>query len=105
VDELRDEIRPFIADSSPLILLARLGRLVLLPALAGKVFVPESVLVELRAGSHRDGAASVVEKAPGIEVVPDLPLPPPFMPGISWVDGSWAVVEPLCNKERQLVRR
>lgn len=96
---------PFIADSSPLILLARIGKVDLLPALAGKVFVPESVLFELRAGSHRDGAASIVEKVPGIEVVPDLPIPAALQawdldPGESQVLahaltrlGSWAVLD------------
>jgi predicted nucleic acid-binding protein len=96
---------PFIADSSPLILLARIGKIDLLPALAGKVFVPESVLLELRAGSHRDSAASVVEQAPGIEIVPDLPIPATVHawdldPGESQVlahalarQGSWAVLD------------
>jgi predicted nucleic acid-binding protein len=93
----------FIADSSPLILLARISQIDLLSALAGKVLIPESVLHELRAGSHRDGAASVVEKAPGLEVVPDLQVPPAVQawdldPGESQVlahalthPGSWAV--------------
>jgi predicted nucleic acid-binding protein len=96
---------PFIADSSPLILFSRIGKVDLLPALAGTVFVPQSVLGELRAGSHRDHAASVVEKTTGIEVVPDLPVPATVHawdldPGESQVlahaltrSGSWAVLD------------
>jgi predicted nucleic acid-binding protein len=65
----------FVADSSPLILLSRVGQVGLLPALARKVLVPQTVLNELRAGSHLDDAASSVPATPGIEVVPDLPVP------------------------------
>ena len=65
----------FIADSSPLILLARVDHVRLLPGLARKVLVPQTVLSELRTGSHLDDAAIRVMATPGIEVVADLPIP------------------------------
>jgi predicted nucleic acid-binding protein len=95
----------FVADSSPLILLSRVGRLDLLPALARRVLVPATVLGELRAGSHLDRAASLVEATPGIEVISDLPVPASIQawdldPGESQVlahslafPGCWAVLD------------
>jgi predicted nucleic acid-binding protein len=46
-----------VADASPIILLSRVGRLELLPALFGRVLVPKPVFIEVvRAGDHRAGS-------------------------------------------------
>ena len=47
-----------VVNASPLIVLANVGRLSLLQALAGEVIIPESVAVELLAGEPGDPASS-----------------------------------------------
>jgi predicted nucleic acid-binding protein len=62
--------RPIIADSGPLIALARVGQLDLLPRLFQVVRIPEAVMREVTQGAAegRPGA-SEVRSAPWIEVV------------------------------------
>ncbi len=50
--------RTFVVNASPLILLARIGRLDLLPSLAEVVLVPAAVLRELTDGRNYDDAAA-----------------------------------------------
>jgi len=64
-----------VVNASPLILLSRIGRLDLLPALGGAVVVPQSVLSELEAGNHVDGAADAVRANSALVVVPDVGVP------------------------------
>ena len=59
---------------SPLILLGRISRLDLLPALAERVVVPSAVIGELKSKDHEDWLAQTVSSHPGIEVV-DAPSP------------------------------
>lgn len=54
-------ILPVIADTGPLIGLARIGRLDLLHALYGTVFLPPAVLFELRLEDGRPGASRLRE--------------------------------------------
>jgi predicted nucleic acid-binding protein len=68
--------RCFAVNSSPLILLGRISRLDLLPALADKVAVPQAVLQELAIKQGRDWLAETVVSHPGIEIVADVPIPP-----------------------------
>ena len=62
-----------IVNSSPLILLARVGRLDLLRLLGDQVRVPETVAVEVRA--HSDQAAAALRETAWLQIVPDLPIP------------------------------
>lgn len=64
-----------VVNASPLILLSRIGRLDLLPALGGSVVVPHSVFMELQAGNHADGAADAVRANPSLVVFPDVAAP------------------------------
>jgi predicted nucleic acid-binding protein len=59
---------------SPLILLGRISRLDLLPALAERVVVPRAVIGELKSKDHEDWLAQTVSSHPGIEVVDAPPL-------------------------------
>lgn len=68
--------RRFAVNSSPLILLGRISRLDLLPALAEQVVVPQAVLQELGVKQGQDWLARTVSSHPGIEVVDDVPMPP-----------------------------
>lgn len=74
-----------IADASPLILLARCGRLSLLTAIFGRVVVPETVFGEVEAGSDRDQATAALGAEPGIRIVADLPVPPAIQ---AWALGA-----------------
>jgi predicted nucleic acid-binding protein len=67
--------RRFAVNSSPLILLGRISRLDLLPALAEQVVVPQTVLQELAVKQGQDWIAQTVSSHPGIEVVDDVPMP------------------------------
>ena len=60
---------------SPLILLGRISRLDLLPALAERVVVPYAVLEELKRKDHQDWLAQTVSSHPGIEAVDAPPVP------------------------------
>jgi predicted nucleic acid-binding protein len=67
--------RRFAVNSSPLILLGRISRLDLLPAIAEQVVVPQAVLQELAVKQGQDWLARTVSSHPGIEVVPDVAIP------------------------------
>jgi predicted nucleic acid-binding protein len=66
--------RRFVVNSSPLILLGRISRVDLLPALAEQVVVPQAVVQELTAKQGQDWLARTVTSHPGIEVVDDIPI-------------------------------
>lgn len=55
----------WIADSTPLIVLARIGRLDLLSLLAGTVLIPETVAGEVRAGGGEDPARAALAEGFG----------------------------------------
>ncbi|HEY2738679.1 MAG TPA: DUF3368 domain-containing protein [Thermoanaerobaculia bacterium] len=67
--------RYFAVNSSPLILLGRISRIDLLPALAEHVVVPQAVLQELAVKHGRDWIARTVSTHSGIEIAADLPIP------------------------------
>lgn len=67
--------RLFAVNSSPLILLGRISRLDLLPALAERVVIPQAVLQELAAKQGQDWLARTVSSHPGLAVVADVPIP------------------------------
>jgi predicted nucleic acid-binding protein len=50
-----------IADASPLIGLAKIGRLTLLRQIYQRVLIPPAVHAELQAGSHRPGGAELLQ--------------------------------------------
>jgi predicted nucleic acid-binding protein len=63
-----------VADTSPPLHLARIGRLDLIPAVVGRVLIPNTVWGELvKPGARRDVVAAL-ESAAWIEVVQDPPL-------------------------------
>ena len=66
--------RRFAVNSSPLILLGRISRLDLFPALAEQVVVPQAVLQELIVKQGQDWLAQTVSSHPGIDIVDDGPL-------------------------------
>lgn len=53
--------RPLVVNASPLILLARIDRLDLLTSLASQLVLPEAVIREIHAGSHRDQTADRIK--------------------------------------------
>ena len=63
-------------NASPVIFLARIGKLSLLADISPKVIVPRSVMNEVEAGNGIDGAGSMARAASFIEVVPDMPTNP-----------------------------
>jgi predicted nucleic acid-binding protein len=67
--------RTLVVNASPLILLARIDRLDLLASLAKLLVLPEAVLREIQAGSHRDETADRVKNLPSIVQVSDRPTP------------------------------
>ena len=66
--------RRFVVNSSPLILLGRISRLDLLPALADEVLIPQTVLQELTVKSGQDWLAPTVSSHPGLVIVADVPI-------------------------------
>jgi uncharacterized protein len=60
-----------VADTSPLLHLARIGRLDLLPAVVGRVTVPRSVWGELVHPGTRSDVVTSIESATWIDVVDD----------------------------------
>ena len=67
--------RALVVNASPLILLARIDRLDLLTSLAKLLVLPEAVIREIQAGSHRDETADRVKSLPSVLQVADRPLP------------------------------
>lgn len=71
-----------VADSGPLIIFARTGRLKLLQKVAGKIVLPETVLAECVHEAHRPGAQVLLKalREKLIEVRTDpKPLPQPLV--------------------------
>jgi predicted nucleic acid-binding protein len=68
-------IRRLAVNSSPLILLGRISRLDLLPALAERVVVPRAVLQELTVKQGQEWLSRTVSSHPGFDVVEDVPVP------------------------------
>jgi len=60
-----------VADTSPLLHLARIGRLELVPAVAGRVTIPRTVWAELVHPGTRPDVVQAIEAADWIEVVDD----------------------------------
>jgi hypothetical protein len=60
-----------VADTSPPLHLARIGRLDLLPAVAGRVTIPRTVWNELVHAGTRPDVVAAIRAADWIEVVPD----------------------------------
>lgn len=67
--------RRFAVNSSPLILLGRISRLDLLPALAEQVVVPRAVVDELAAKEDKDWLAHTVATHPGLAIVESPTVP------------------------------
>lgn len=64
--------RSFVVNTSPLILLARIGRLDLLSSLADEIAIPQRVMIEVAAGAHHDDAARFVADFAAAKVVGDV---------------------------------
>jgi predicted nucleic acid-binding protein len=67
---------PPIANSSPLILLARAGHFHLLRGMSDRLLVPHAVAAEIARRGDTDITVRSVHAAAWISVVPDLPVPP-----------------------------
>lgn len=67
--------RTFVVNASPLILLARIGRLDLLSSLADEIAIPQSVMDEVAAGAEHDDAARRVRDFAEATVVHDIDVP------------------------------
>lgn len=65
----------WVCNSSPLISLARIGRLDLIRALAAKILVPATVVREIEAGGDRDNAAQAIKSSTWLQVTPDIDMP------------------------------
>ncbi len=65
----------WVSNASPLIVLARAGHLDLLHGLPTPVLVPAAVMLELRAGDARDGAADAVRALEFVSRVDDIDVP------------------------------
>ena len=63
-----------VADTSPPLHLARVGRLDLIPAVVGRVLVPRTVWGELVQAGTRADVVAALESAAWIEVVQDPPV-------------------------------
>ncbi len=68
-----DEIA--VVNASPLILLCRSEKLVLLHEFAERILVPAPVATEIVARGTNDATARAIEVFPWIEIVPALPIP------------------------------
>ena len=60
-----------VADTSPLLHLARIGRLELLPTVVGRVTIPRTVWDELIQPGTRTDVAAIIETATWIDLVDD----------------------------------
>ena len=64
----------WVCNSSPLISLARIGRLDLIESLAAKILVPATVVREIEAGGDRDSAAHAIKASTRLQVTPTQEL-------------------------------
>ena len=64
-----------VVNDSPLILLAAIDELPLLPRLAGEILVPAAVVREVRAGRDPHPALLRLETTTGLRIVHSLPIP------------------------------
>lgn len=87
---------PAVVDASPLIILARAGRLDLLQLAAERIVLPSSVVAEV--GAHSDEASRALAETAWLERVPDVPISPAIA---AWDLGSgesavlsWAAAHP-----------
>lgn len=67
--------RAFVVNASPLILLARIGRLDLLSSLTDEIAIPQSVLDEVAAGAGHDDAVRLVRDFAEAKLVDDTEIP------------------------------
>ena len=65
-----------VLDTSPLVFLAKIAALPILPRLAAELIAPAAVVGEIRAGRGRGPDLELPEAVPGLRVEPDLPLVP-----------------------------
>lgn len=65
-----------VLDTSPLVFLAKIAALPILPDLAAELIAPAAVVEEIRAGRGRGPDLDLPEAAPWLRVEPDLPLVP-----------------------------
>ena len=65
----------FVVNASPLIFLARIDRLSLLPRLAAAVLAPAAVLNEVLAGKELHPELAALGETSWLRVEPDGPLP------------------------------
>ena len=79
-----------IVNTSPLILLSKIGLVDLLRAGDLPVIVPQAVLDEIARHGPEDQSLLLVRSAGWLQVAPDLPIPPSSTP-IAWV-GKLAVL-------------
>lgn len=68
-------VKLLAVNSSPLILLGRISRLDLLPAIAQRVAIPRSVVEELTVKDGTDWLGTIVTGHPGLEIVDDPQIP------------------------------
>lgn len=64
----------WVVNASPLILLAKVGRIDLLPKLAAELVIPASVADEIRAGPPDDPARNWLVSAAAPRIKPDAPI-------------------------------
>jgi predicted nucleic acid-binding protein len=64
-----------VINASPLILLCRAEKLVLLHEFAAHIFVPTAVAKEILARGKSDVTAKAIESTPWIEIIPAAPIP------------------------------
>lgn len=91
----------WVCNTSPLISLARIGRLDLVESLAPRIMVPATVIREAEAGASRDTAALAIRSASRLQIKPDVELPETIRswrldPGESQVL-AMAMQEPGCG--------
>jgi predicted nucleic acid-binding protein len=68
-------VSTWIINSSPLILLGKIGRLELLPSLGASIKIPQAVSKEILGGPHSDPAKGWLEQQGKSFVIPDVPIP------------------------------
>lgn len=95
--------RAFVVNASPLILLARIGRLDLLSSLTDEIAIPQSVLDEVAAGAGHDDAVRLVRDFAEAKLVDDTEIPDRIR---SWDLGageSQVLAHALVKPEREAV--